>query len=165
VADKEVEEEEVSGGGKKKLILIIVGVLMLVGGAVAGTLMFVGGGDTDTASVPEEGVIEKGDPVYVDLKPPFTVNLDPDDPVGFLQISMQILTHNDDVADDLEKHRPLIRNNLVTLFSQQKSLDLRAPEGKEQLQKSALELVQAIVDDHGSGGEVANIFFTSFVMQ
>jgi flagellar protein FliL len=165
VADEEVEVEEGSGGGKKKLILIIVGALVLVGGTVAGTLILMGGGDSGSESAAEEVVIEKGAPVYVDLKPPFTVNLDPDDPVGFLQISMQILTHNDDVADDLEKHTPLIRNNLLTLFSQQKSVDLRAPEGKEQLQQSALELVQSIVDDHGSGGEVENIFFTSFVMQ
>ncbi|MFT5502541.1 MAG: flagellar FliL protein [Gammaproteobacteria bacterium] len=164
MADEEVVEEG-SGDGKKKLILITAGVLVLVGGTVAGTLMFVGGGDSDSVGVSEEVVIEKGDPVYVDLKPPFTVNLDPEDSVGFLQISIQILTHSDDVADDLEKHRPLIRNNLVTLFSQQKSLDLRAPEGKEQLQKSALELVQSIVDEHGSGGAVGNIFFTSFVMQ
>jgi flagellar basal body-associated protein FliL len=107
----------------------------------------------------------KGDPVYVKFNPPFTVNLDPEDTVEYLQISMQVLTRSEGVAKDLEKYRPLIRNNLATLFSQQNSLELRASEGKEQLQNSALELVQSIVDDYGSGGEVENIFFTSFVMQ
>ena len=82
-----------------------------------------------------------------------------------MQVSLQVLTFDDAVAGDVEKHRPLIRNNLNTLFGQQRSADLRAPEGKQQLQRSALETVQSVVDRHGSGGEVDNVFFTSFVMQ
>lgn len=164
MAKEETVEEEESGGGKKKLILIIVGALLLVSGAIGGTVLVMGGGE-QAETAPEEEVVVKGDPTYVDMKPAFTVNLAPEDPVGFLQISMQVLTHNSDVASDLEKHKPLIRNNLVTLFGQQSSVDLRAPEGKEALQKSALELIQKVVDDYGSGGEVDNVFFTSFVMQ
>lgn len=165
MAEEEDVEAEVSGGGKKKLILMIVGALLLVGAAVGGTLMFVGGGDSEETVAEEEVVVEKGDPTYVDLKPAFTVNLDPEDAVGFLQISMQVLTYSDDVAAAIEKHKPLIRNNLVTLFSQQKSIDLRAPEGKEALQKAALALIQKVIDEQGDGGEVDNVFFTSFVMQ
>ncbi|MDH5354498.1 MAG: flagellar basal body-associated FliL family protein [Gammaproteobacteria bacterium] len=161
----EEEEVEESGGGKKKLILIIVGALLLIGAAVGGTLMFVGGDDTEAAAVAEEAVVEKGKAIYVDLKPAFTVNLDPQDPVGFLQISIQILTYNDDVAAQIEKHKPLIRNNLMALFGQQKSIDLRAPEGKEALQKSTLQLVQDVIDKQGGGGEVDSVFFTNFVMQ
>lgn len=165
--EKEAETEvEASGGGKKKIIILVIGALALVGGAVGGTLMLVGGGGEETASA-EEVIAEpeKGDPVYVDLKPAFTVNLDPDDAVGFLQVSMQVLTFQSDVAADMEKHKPLIRNNLVVLFGNQKSVDLRAPEGKENLQKAALGVVQSVIDEFGSGGEVDNVFFTTFVMQ
>jgi len=162
----EAEEAEAKSGGKLKLILIAVSALILVGGSIGGTLLIVGGSD-DSAEVEAEEEVEvsRGDPSYVDLKPAFTVNLAPEDPVGFLQISMQVLTFNDDVAKDLEKHKPLIRNNLLVLFGQQKSAELRVPEGKEQLQKTALETVQTVVNEHGSGGEVDNVFFTSFVMQ
>jgi len=161
----EEEEVEAPSGGKKKIILIALGALLLVGGAIGGTLMFVGGGEPAEEAKAEEVEEVKGDPTYVELKPPFTVNLDPEDPVGFLQISIQVLTHNNDVAEEIEKHKPLIRNNLVMLFGQQKSADLRAPEGKETLQKSALETVQKVIDEYGKGGEVDNVFFTSFVMQ
>jgi len=165
-ADQQQAEPEAKGGGNKKLIFIIVGALLLVGGSIAGTLMIVGGGnETAAAGAEEEVAASRDDPSYVDLKPAFTVNLAPEDPVGFLQISMQVLTFNDDVAADLEKHRPLIRNNLLILFGQQKSAELRAPEGKERLQKSALETVQKVINEQGSGGEVDNVFFTSFVMQ
>ncbi|MGB5329176.1 MAG: flagellar basal body-associated FliL family protein [Gammaproteobacteria bacterium] len=157
-------EAEVTGGGKKKLVFIILGALLLIGGSIGGTLLIVGG-DDETAEVSETAEPSRDDPSYVDLKPAFTVNLAPEDPVGFLQISMQVLTFNDDVAKDLEKHKPLIRNNLLVLFGKQSSAELRAAEGKERLQKSALDTVQTVINQHGSGGEVDNVFFTSFVMQ
>ncbi len=162
--EEQKDEAPAAGGGKKKLILIVIGALVLVGGSVGGTLMIVGGGSADP-EVEEVVEVVRGDPSYVDMKPAFTVNLAPEDPVGFLQISMQVLTFNDDVAKDLEKHKPLIRNNLVVLFGQQKSADLRATEGKEKLQQAALDTVQTVINEHGSGGEVDNVFFTSFVMQ
>jgi len=163
--EEQQAEAEATGGGKKKLIFIIVGVILLVGGSIGGTLLIVGGDDTAETEVMEEVEVSRGDPNYIDLKPAFTVNLAPEDPVGFLQISMQVLTFDDDVAEELDKHKPLIRNNLVVLFGKQSSAELRAPEGKERLQKSALDTVQTVINQHGSGGEVDNVFFTSFVMQ
>ncbi len=166
--EEELESEEAPDGSKKKLILIIAAALLLVGITIGGTLFFVGGGtepEVATEAEAEEEVVEKGDPVYVDLKPPFTVNLSPEDEVGFLQVSIHVLTYDDAVADDLVKHKPLIRNNLVVLFGQQKSIDLRVPEGKTKLQKSALETIQNVITQYGSGGAVDNVFFTTFVMQ
>ncbi len=162
----EAEAEAPAGGGKKKLIFMVLGALLLVGGSVAGTLMIVGGsGDSSDAQVEAPAEPDRGNATYVDMKPAFTVNLAPEDPVGFMQISMQVLTFDEDVAEELEKHKPLIRNNLVVLFGQQNSTDLRAANGKEKLQVAALETVQSIINEHGSGGEVDNVFFTSFVMQ
>jgi len=164
--EEQQAEAEATGSSKMKLIFIILGAVLLVGGSIGGTLLIVGGDDeTAAAGVDEEVETSRGDPSYVDLKPAFTVNLAPEDPVGFLQISMQVLTFNDDVAKELEKHKPLIRNNLLVLFGKQSSADLRVTEGKERLQKSALETVQTVINQHGSGGEVDNVFFTSFVMQ
>lgn len=162
---EEVEEEEKPKGSKKKIIFIIVGALLLVGISVGATILLLGGSDedVDTASVEEAGP-EKGDPTYIELKP-FTVNLDPEDPVGFLQVQIQVLTYYAEVSSDIEKHKPLIRNNLTLLFGQQKSADLRSPEGKEALQKKVLESIQNIIQKYGAGGEVDNVFFTNFVMQ
>lgn len=167
--EAEVAVEE-SAGGKKKIIILALVALLLIGGAIGGTLFVIGGINDDSEIDTEAGSIsevevDRSSPTYVDLKPPFTVNLSPDDPVGFLQISLQVLTYSDDVAEQIEKHKPLIRNNLVVLFGKQSSLQLRAPEGKKQLQKLVLETVQMVIDKYGSGGEIENVFFTSFVMQ
>jgi flagellar FliL protein len=163
--NEEADAIQGQGSNKKKIILLVVGALLLVGGAVGGTLILMG--DVNEGESQEDPVeVElKEDPFYVDLKPAFTVNLDPKDSVGFLQVSLKILTFNEDVAADLEKHKPLIRNNLIVLFGKQKSLALRAPEGKEKLQKDVLNIVQSVIDNLGSGGEVDNVFFTDFVMQ
>ena len=164
--EEQQAEAEATGSSKMKLVFIILGALLLVGGSIGGTLLIVSGDDeTAAAEVSEEAEPSRGDPSYVDLKPAFTVNLAPEDPVGFLQISMQVLTFNDDVAKEVEKHKPLIRNNLLVLFGKQSSAELRAAEGKERLQKSALDTIQTVINQHGSGGEVDNVFFTSFVMQ
>ena len=161
----DAEAEAPAGGGKKKLIFMALGALLLVGGSVGGTLMIVGGSDSAEETVEAPAEPDRGAATYVDMKPAFTVNLAPEDPVGFLQISMQVLTFDEDVAEELEKHKPLIRNNLVVLFGKQNSTDLRAADGKEKLQVAALEAVQSVINEHGSGGEVDNVFFTSFVMQ
>ncbi|MCP3689489.1 MAG: hypothetical protein GY784_13860 [Gammaproteobacteria bacterium] len=177
--EEELESEsgEASGGSKKKLTLIIVAVIALLGAIVGGTLQFVGTGANPDAAAEleseqeeeeeeeEEDMVDMGDPIYVDLEPAFTVNLDPNDKVGFLQVSLQVLTYDDDVAADLNKHKPLIRNNLLYLFGQQKSIDLRTPEGKLNLQQSTLETVQNAISQYGGGGEVDSVFFTAFVMQ
>jgi len=162
------EEGEEGGGGKKKMIMIIGGAVLLIGIAAGAAFFMMGGDEAPADGAVVEDVVEetpKGDPVYVEVKPTFTVNLDPNDPVGFLQVGIQILTYYEEVGDELQTHMPLIKNNLNTLFGMQKSADLRSPEGKEKFQKQVLETVQDVIDKYGSGGEVENIFFTDFVMQ
>lgn len=168
MAKKEAEPAEESSGGKKKLIIIIVAVLLLVGISVGVTFLLLGGDKPDNAesapAVVEEVKPEKGDPSYVELKS-FTVNLAPEDPVGFLQVQLQVLTYFSDVAEEVEANKPLIRNNLTLIFGEQKSADLRTPEGKQALQQKVKDSIQQVIDKYGSGGEVENIFFTNFVMQ
>ncbi len=164
MAEAQEATQEATGGGGKKLIFIIIGALLLVGISVGTTIFIVGGDKAEEEVVEVEAEPEKGDPEYVELKP-FTVNLDPQDPVGFLQVTIHVLAYNSDVADDLEQHKPLIRNNLTLLFGQQKSADLRSAEGKQSLQQKVHESIQKVIEKYGSGAEVDSIFFSDFVMQ
>lgn len=165
MAEKKEEPQEETKGGKKKLIIIIVGALLVAGLGAGAAIMLMGGDKTDaTEEVVEEAKPEKGDPSYVEFKA-FTVNLGPDDPVGFLQVQLNVLTYFSEVEEELETHKPLIRNNLTLLFGQQKSADLRSSEGKQMLQNKVKESVQEVINKYGSGGEIENVFFTNFVMQ
>jgi len=137
------EKEEATGGSKKKLIIILViSVLLLVGISVGVTVMLMGGDkSTETTEAVEDVIPEKEDPNYIELKA-FTVNLGPADPVGFLQIQINVLTYFAEVAEEIEAHKPLIRNNLTLLFGEQNSADLRSQEGKLQLQLKVKESIQ-----------------------
>lgn len=162
--NKEEAEAEEGGSSKKKLVIIAVAALLLVGISAGAALMLLGGGEE---AAPEEMVEPepvKSDPVYTELKQ-FTVNLAPEDPVTYLQVQLQILSYFPEVTADLEKHKPLIRNNLTLLLGRQVSAELRSPEGKQVLQDKVLESVQQVIDKYGNGGEVDNVYFTKFVMQ
>lgn len=172
MAAKKIEEPvvvEETTGGKKKLILVIAGALLLVAATVGITVMLLTGDDKSAEPaaevvVEEEEAPDRSDSTYVELKP-FTVNLGPDDPVGFLQVEVHMLTLYPDVAKEMEKHKPMIRNNLTLLFGEQKSADLRSMEGKQALQMKVKESIQQVIDKYGSGGAIEDIFFANFVMQ
>ncbi len=162
MAEEENPEQETTSS-KKKLIIIIVAALLLVGLVAGVAMMFLGGDETEQVVAEETGP-SKGEAQYFELKP-FTVNLSADDEVAFLQVQIQVLTYYSEVTEQLEKHRPLIRNNLTLLFAQQKSVELRSPEGKQALQKKVLESIQNVINKYGKGGQIENVFFTNFVMQ
>ncbi len=163
------EPEELPEGleepaGRRKLWIIVISILLLVGITTGVAFLFIDDESADVEVTLEEEKNNRKDPIYIELKP-FTVNLGPDDPVGFLQVQIQVLTYDQDVSEGLEKHKPMIRNNLTILFGEQKSSALRSGEGKLKLQSDILDSIQQIIDQYGSGGMVENVFFTNFVMQ
>ena len=173
--DKKEEVTEEEGGSSKKKIIIFsaIGALVLIGVTVGAMMMFLGGdkpadGEAEEEVVVEE-VVEVPDPYYVKLDPGFTVNLQPGDPVAFLQVNLQILTFDEDISEALKKHIPTIKNNLGVIFSTQASADLKTLEGKEKLRVIVLKDIQKVIARFEDGEEAAkkveNVFFTSFVMQ
>lgn len=177
MADKDKKEEvteEEGGSSKKKIIIIsVIAALVLIGATVGIMMVFLTGDKpADGAAVEEEAVeevVEIFDPFYVKLDPGFTVNLQPGDPVSFLQVNLQILTFDEGISEALTKHIPTIKNNLGVIFSTQASADLKTVEGKEKLRKIVLEDIQKTIARFEGGEEAAkkveNVFFTSFVMQ
>jgi flagellar FliL protein len=66
----------------------------------------------------------------------------------------------------MESIDPVIRNDLLMLFSAQNAEALATREGKEKLRADSLELVRkAVKNAGGNPGLVENVLFTSFVMQ
>ena len=96
--------------------------------------MFLGGGESNSTEVVEEVKPEKGDPTYVEFKP-FTVNLGPDDPVGFLQVQINVLTYFSEVAEELETHKPL-----AVIHSRNRNPSSPSSSRKKTIQKEKLKL-------------------------
>nr|MDJ0890345.1 flagellar basal body-associated FliL family protein [Gammaproteobacteria bacterium] len=107
----------------------------------------------------------KGEAIYVDLHPAFTVNLQGKSKARFLQASVQVLTREPKVEQQIKQHAPMIRNKLVMLFSAKTSQELRTLEGKESLQNEARSAIENVLKAESGEGGVEAVFFTSFVMQ
>jgi flagellar FliL protein len=103
--------------------------------------------------------------VYMDFEQPFVVNFQDEGQLRYLQITISVMTKNPKVVEELKRHMPLIRNNLVMLFSGQSREGVISREGKEKIRKEAEAEVQKILKEQTGNPGVKALYFTSFVMQ
>ena len=73
--------------------------------------------------------------VYYAIDPPLVVNFEDGSAVRFLQISMEIMAHDEKAIDSVQKNNPVIRNNLLLLMSNRNYQSLMSREGKEKLRQ------------------------------
>jgi flagellar protein FliL len=107
-----------------------------------------------------------GPPLFLALDPPFVVNFDAEQAVRFLQIAVQVETRDPATIELLKTNDPVVRNDLLLLFANQKYAQLSTREGKEALRNQALESVRKVLSRAGGQPErLEAVYFTSFVMQ
>jgi flagellar FliL protein len=150
---------------KKPWLLIgIAGAVLLACGGTGAWLMLAHNAPKKTAAVAPPP--PSGPPLYVPLDPPFVANFQGDQQVRFLQITAQIMTHDPKTVEALKASDPIIRNDLLMLFSNQKATDLATSEGKEKLRAAALAAVRKVLSaNDGKPEKVDTVLFTTFVMQ
>jgi flagellar FliL protein len=158
---------------KKWLILGVAACLVLtVGGAAAWFLMGQnqgnghgknGHGKQQEAAKAKEPLAP---PLYVALDPPFVVNFEGEQLVRFLQITVQVMTRDPATVEVLKANDPVVRNDLLMLFANQKYEVVAARAGKEKLRADALTAIRHVVESGGGKADhVEQVYFTSFVMQ
>jgi flagellar FliL protein len=150
---------------KKPWLLIgIAGAVLLACGGTGAWLMLAHKGPKTTAAAAPAP--PSGPPLYVPLDPPFVANFQGDQQVRFLQITAQIMTHDPKTVEALKASDPIIRNDLLMLFSNQKATELATSEGKEKLRAEALDAVRKVLSaNDGKPDKVDTVLFTTFVMQ
>lgn len=178
-ADGEDLEEGQEGSGKKKLplkLIIIVAVVLLAGGG-AGAYFMMGDKGEETVAANEAGEASEdeaaeddeseavGEAHYFSLDPPFIVNFTGKSRARFLQVSIEGLTRDATVKEQITKHFPQVRNNLVLLLSGKTYEELNTQEGKAALRKQVLKEIQKVLEAETGKEGVEDVYFTSFVMQ
>ena len=162
---------EQKSGSKKKLIIIIGAVLLvLIGGGAAATLFLTSDGG-EAAGEGSEGQAAQGtdqdtaqqQAFYHDLRPPFVVSLEGRPKT--LQVSMHVMTRDEDLVTFLEENDPLIRDRILSLLMEQEGKKLKTRAGKKKLQSKLEKEIGKIAKNQGMQGEVEALYFTSFVMQ
>jgi len=147
------------------LLVIIVGAAVLVvglGAALFLTHAFGGSAKAKAAAAHKPS----GPPLYLALDPPFVVNFQADQLVRFLQVSVEVMSRDQKTLDVLKANDPVLRNDLLILFANQKYAVLATSAGKEQLRADALAAIRKdLAQSGGDPNEVEAVYFTSFVMQ
>lgn len=163
MAKEEKAEEQQEKPKSKMMLIIIIAVLvvLLLGGGITAFLMM-GGDDGAEANVETPA---QQPAIYFDFKPPFIVNYQWQGRQRFVQVSLSVMTRKGAIVDAMQKHMPLIRNNLLMVFSAQEFEMLRTPEGKEALRQVVLEELQKILTEETGEPGVEQVLFTNFVMQ
>lgn len=175
--DDAIEDGEEGGkkaGGKLKMIIfIILGVLLVAGLSIFATWFLL----KDRLAQPEEpGIseipmeepqmtVEQGEAIYHAMQPAFIVNYSNGGRSRFLQIELSVLTRDPAAIEVLILHNPLIRNNLLDVFSAQNVNELSTAAGKQKLVDDLTSAIQdVLVIEMGRPG-IETVLFRSFVMQ
>lgn len=177
-AAKDVGQAAAAAPAKKGMslvtVLLVVVVALGIGGG--GAYFFVAKGASAEAGDDAPAKGKKGakgkakapavPATYIPIEPAFVVNLADEDSLRYLQLEVQVATRDKAAEDAIKQHMPVIRNNLLMLFAQQRTYDLRDRGGKERLQKAALDEVKKVVKAEGGDGDLIEaLYFTSFVTQ
>ncbi|HYM35515.1 MAG TPA: flagellar basal body-associated FliL family protein [Steroidobacteraceae bacterium] len=177
------------------MVVLAVLILLIVGGAVGAIVLYRSAPRASVAAQPTADAPasdEKGDKakdgdkqkeakqpakpqkeekpkapaIYVTLEPPFVVNFKAGKPAKFLQITMEIMTREQNAAQVMKENNPLLRNDLLMLFGGQDYETMASPEGREALRAKALEAARGVVKkEGGKPQDIEAVYFTSLVMQ
>jgi flagellar protein FliL len=154
--------EAPKGKGKTLIIVLSLATLLLAGGG-AGAWFAFAPHDKKPAAARKEPALPA---LYMALDPPFVVNFEAEQQVRFLQITVQLMSRDPATIELLKANDPVVRNDLLLLFTGQKYTVISTREGKEALRQQTLAAVRKIVG--GAGGKpekIEAVYFTSFVMQ
>ena len=149
---------------KKWLIIGIAAFVVLAGGGAA-AFMLMGNGDAH-GKKQAKAREPLAPPLYVALDPPFVVNFEGEQFVRFLQITVQVMSRDPASVELLKANDPVVRNDLLLLFANQKYDVVATRAGKEKLRADALTAIRHVVQSGGGKSEhIEQVYFTSFVMQ
>jgi flagellar FliL protein len=155
-----------------KLLWVIIGVVVVGGGGAAAFLLTshkavatpAADAGADASAAP--AAAPHAPPIYYKFDPAFVVNFGSEGNTRYLQITVETMSRDPAVVEEIKTNEPAIRNDLVLLFSGQQYESLVTPEGKDKLRQATLETIRKTVAAEGAKAElVEGVYFTSFVIQ
>lgn len=150
-------------GKLKLIILIVVAVLLAIGLSVGATWYFMHSPKSE--AVPQADVSVKLPALYEPMAPAFVVNFNANGRQRYMQVSVTLQARDPADLKALMVHIPVIRNNLVMLFSGQAFDDLATPVGQEILRQKTTASVQEVAQKELGKVVIDQALFTNFVLQ
>ncbi|CAM3330067.1 flagellar basal body-associated protein FliL [Pseudomonas floridensis] len=117
----------------------------------------------------QEEAKEEGPPkaAYVSLTPPFVGNyaLDGGPKLRVYKADIALRVTGADAEAAVKRNDALIRNQLVSLFTQQTVDTMSSAEAKENIRQEALKQVQRVMNDEEGKPIVEDLLFNNFIVQ
>ncbi|MBV7572245.1 flagellar basal body-associated protein FliL [Pseudomonas sp. PDM32] len=153
-------------GKLKLIILIVVALLLAIGVSVGATWYFMHSAQNKPAvAVVETAPAGKQPAIFESMAPAFVANFNQNGRQRYMQVSITMLARNQVDLEALKVHMPVIRNNLVMLFSGQDFATLASPVGQEMLRQKATASVQEVAQKELGKVVIEQLLFTNFVLQ
>lgn len=83
----------------------------------------------------------------------------------YMQVNVVLMGRDAAGMATLTKHLPLVRNQLVMLFTSEEFDSLFTPDGKETLRQRATLAVQSLLEKEIGNPVVESVLFTNIVLQ
>lgn len=118
----------------------------------------------------EEGEAEGGEQkkpeiLYVGLTPALVGNYGPGPKLKYFKADIALRVTGKKTEEKVAYHEPLIRNQLVQLFSQQTDESMGSVEAKETLRQEALKQVQQVLQQETGKPLVDDLLFNNLIIQ
>ncbi len=103
--------------------------------------------------------------LYYALTPAMVGNYGSGERLKYYKADVALRISSKEVEDRVKHHEPLIRHQLVMLFSQQTDETLSGPEAKEQLRQEALRQVREVLEQEEGKPLVDDLLFNNLIIQ
>ena len=160
-----VVKDPATKGKLKLIIMIVVAVLLAIGLSVGATWYFMHNAQSKPAETAETAPTGKQPAIFEPMAPAFVANYNQNGRQRYMQVSITMLGRNQADLEALKVHMPVIRNNLVMLFSGQDFATLATPVGQEMLRQKATASVQEVAQKELGKVVIEQLLFTNFVLQ
>lgn len=102
---------------------------------------------------------------YIGLVPALVGNFGSGPKLKFYKADIALRVTGTEAEAQVKHHEPLIRNQLVMLFSQQTDETMGTPGAKETLRQEALKQVQAVLTQEEGKPLVDDLLFNNLIIQ
>ncbi|MDG9759124.1 flagellar basal body-associated FliL family protein [Pseudomonas sediminis] len=104
--------------------------------------------------------------LYYNLTPALIGNLaDQGNRLKFFKADVSLRVTGTEAEEKIKQHEPLIRHQMVMLFSAQTSETINAPDGREKLRLEALKKVQDAINGEEGKPIVEDLLFNNLIIQ
>ncbi|MDP4599084.1 MAG: flagellar basal body-associated FliL family protein, partial [Pseudomonadales bacterium] len=174
------------------IVLIFVGILLLLGGAIGGTLFLTGFFDkqdrdiedefaqmdkaAEVANDPELDALNAGPKLletpkqtklvanYYQIPQALVANIGGSKKV--MQVSVGVMTHYDEqVIANIEKHQIALRSAMIVDLRNVTELDIKSPDFQVKMAETLRLTMNAILEDYEDFGGIEKVFFPEFIVQ